>query len=380
MCDHKIQRPSCAAGAIDHERFETPARSLDAPASLLHADQLTQATILIVDDQPVNVAVLTALLGRAGFANLYSTTNPREALELIDTLHPSLLLLDLHMPVMDGFAVMQRLREVQSPDEYFPILVLTADPSPDTKRRALENGAHDFLTKPFDTAEVRLRVANLLRTQALYAAAQRHNATLEQQVRERTEKLERSHLETLQALALAAEFRDDETGQHTRRVGQLAAAVGQTLGLPPMQVDLLRQAAPLHDVGKIGIPDRIVLKPGKLTTDEFAVIQTHTTIGYEILAPCQSATLRMARQIALTHHERWDGGGYPNGLAGELIPLAGRIVAVADAFDAMTHDRVYRAARPVGEALEEIARERGRQFDPCIGDALHHTITSYETI
>lgn len=359
---------------------QAPEGSLDEPSSVMHEGKLTLAPILIVDDQATNIAVLSALLNGAGFSNVHGTTDPHEALQIMDTLNPWLLLLDLHMPVLDGFEIMQRLQESQEPDDHCPILVLTADSSPETKRRALNGGAQDFLTKPFDMVEVRLRVSNLLRTQALYAALQRQNASLEEQVHQRTEEVERSHLETLQALALAAEFRDDETGQHTRRVGQLSADLGQALGLPAMQCDLLRRAAPLHDIGKIGIPDRILLKPGKFGSEELAVMRTHTTIGYEILAPCQSATLRMARKIALTHHERWDGRGYPHGITGELIPIEGRIVAVADAFDAMTHHRPYQAARPAADALEEIERERGQQFDPRVADAFRQMMASRERI
>lgn len=351
-------------------------RSLESPSQLLEVDQLTQAPILIVDDNESNIYLLTTQLAREGYRNLHSTTDSRRTLELIDTIRPSLLLLDLHMPELDGFGVMQQIQSLRPAEDYLPILVLTADASPETRRRALNNGAHDFLHKPFDMAEVHLRVSNLLRTQALYAGMQRHNATLEQQVAKRTQELEHARLETLHALALAAEFRDDETARHTERVGRLAATIGKALGLPLAQVELLHRAAPLHDIGKIGIPDQILLKPGRLTADEFRQIQAHTSIGFQILAPCQSDVLRLARQIALTHHERWDGTGYPHGMTGELIPLSGRIVAVADAFDAMTRDRPYQAARPVADALDEIARESGRQFDPAVADVMIGTIES----
>lgn len=348
----------------------------DAPHRLLSTRRLALAPILIVDDQPANIALLSALLTRAGYTNLHSTTRPSETFHLIDTVRPSLLLLDLRMPELDGFTVMQRLQELRPPDEYLPILVLTADNSPETKCRALADGAHDFLTKPFDPTEIQLRVTNLLRTQALYTDVQNQNETLERRVLERTEALERSRLETLQALALAAEFRDDETGQHARRVGEMAALIGQALQLPSDQVQLLRNAAPLHDIGKIGIPDSILLKPGRFTSDERTLMQTHPTIGFQIMEPCRSATLQMARQIALTHHERWDGSGYPHGLAGDLIPLPGRIVAAADAFDAMTHNRPYQAARSVADALAAFKRERGRQFDPDVADAIHLAVSA----
>jgi putative two-component system response regulator len=363
---------------VASEGVSSAGRVIDVPSLLAHPEHLRDVPIVIVDDQPSNVALISALLRRAGFTNLHGTTRPQELFALLDRVRPCLLLLDLHMPGLDGFAVMQRLRERQPTGEFLPILVLTADTSPDARRRALAGGAHDILTKPFDLVEVQLRVSNLLRTQALYAALQQQNSTLEQQVRERTDALERSRLETLQTLALAAEFRDDITGQHTRRVGRLAAAIGQTLGLAPGQVDLLRRAAPLHDLGKIGIPDHVLLKPGWLTPDEFTVMKRHTTIGFEIMAASESTTLRLAGEIALTHHERWDGLGYREGIGGERIPLEGRIVAVADAFDAITHDRPYREARSIGDALQEIEREAGRQFDPHIAYALIETIATYE--
>lgn len=191
---------------------------------------------------------------------------------------------------------------------------------------------------------------------------------LEHRVKARTADLEEAQLEILERLALAAEFRDDETGQHTQRVGRTAAILARALDLPSEQVKLIQGGAPLHDMGKLGIPDEILRKPGKLTVEEFEVMKTHTTIGAQILSGSRFPILQMAEEIALTHHERWDGTGYA-GLAGERIPLSGRIVALADVFDALTNDRVYRKAMPLEEALTEIELQRGRHFDPEMVDA-----------
>jgi putative two-component system response regulator len=191
---------------------------------------------------------------------------------------------------------------------------------------------------------------------------------LEHRVKARTADLEEAQLEILERLALAAEFRDDETGQHTQRVGRTAAILARALDLPSEQVKLIQGGAPLHDMGKLGIPDEILRKPGKLTVEEFEVMKTHTTIGAQILSGSRFPILQKAEEIALTHHERWDGTGYA-GLAGERIPLSGRIVALADVFDALTNDRVYRKAMPLEEALAEIELQRGRHFDPEMVDA-----------
>lgn len=344
-------------------------------ADILHPVHFTNAPILVVDDQRDNILLIRTILRGGSFTNVVATTDPRDVEGLLPTVQPHLLLLDLNMPYLDGFAVMEQVQRATPPDVYLPILILTADGNPETKRRALSSGAADFLAKPFDTTEVRLRVTNLLRTRALYDTVRQQNSRLEQMVRDRTQALEESRLETLYSLALAAEYRDDATGRHTERVAELSAAIGVKLGLSPEQIELLKRAALLHDLGKIGIPDHILLKPGRLTPEEFERMKAHTTIGFEILARTRSTTLRLARDIALTHHESWDGRGYPRGMAGPDIPLAGRIVAVADEFDALIHERPYKPAWRVVEALAEIDRKRGQQFDPGIVDALRKVVT-----
>lgn len=332
-------------------------------------DDLTSARILIVDDQLANVRLLDRLLRRAGYTALTGTTDPRRVMPLFSASEPDLVILDLHMPHLDGFALMQALGPAIPRDTYLPLLVMTADITPEAKQRALAMGAKDFLTKPFDTTETLLRIRNLLETRRLHLQLQRQNQTLEEKVEERTQELAAAQLEILERLALAAEYRDDDTGQHTQRVGRIAALLARALGWPAEQGELIGRAAPLHDLGKIGIPDWILLKPEKLTADEFARMQQHTNVGARILSGSRFPLLQLAEEIAHTHHERWDGAGYTGGLRGEAIPIAGRIVAVADVFDALTHERPYKRAWPVEEAVAEITRQSGSQFDPAVVEA-----------
>ncbi len=334
------------------------------------------ARILIVDDEPVNVDLLRRLLERAGFSRIESTNDSRQALDLYVKFRPDLILLDLHMPHRDGLEVMDELNQIAEAS-YLPILMLTGDDTPEAKREALSRGAKDFLNKPFHSDEVLLRIGTLLETRFLYLQIQSQNQILEAKVRDRTRELEAAQIEIIERLARAAEFRDDNTGQHTERVGQMSALLARQIGLSDTQVSLIRRAAPLHDVGKIGIPDSILMKLGKLTAEEFELVKTHTTIGARILSGSRFTILRLAEEIAYNHHERWDGSGYV-GTRGSDIPLAGRIVAVADVFDALTQKRPYKAAWPVTEAIAEIDRQRGRQFDPALVDAFLRVIEQRE--
>jgi len=328
------------------------------------------ARVLIVDDRPANVHLLTEILRAAGFRHLLGSAQPSRALALAHAYQPDIVLLDLHMPEMDGFAVLAAVREALPDQEILPVVVLTADHAPETRQRALASGAQDFLAKPLDAVEVVLRIRNLLQTRALHLALRGEKRRLEERVRERTRELEEAQGEILERLAQAAELHDDETGLHTRRVGEAAARLAASLGLPPPLVELIRRTAPLHDVGKIGVPDEVLRKPGPLTAAERAVMQQHTVVGARILAGGRAEAVRMAEQIALSHHERWDGTGYPHGLAGEDIPLPARVVAVADVFDALVHDRPSRRAWPAERALEELRAQAGTHFDPRVVEAL----------
>ena len=326
---------------------------------------LTTSRILIVDDQPSNVMLLEGILQEEDFTSYRSLTDSREVLPTFIDYLPDLILLDLQMPYLDGFAVMKQLQACITPGDFLPILVLTADITPEAKRRALTEGALDFLTKPFDATEVLLRIKNLLQTRLLHRQLQEQNEVLDEKVRERTADLEATQVEILERLALAAEYRDDDTGEHTKRVGETTARIAEALGWSQTEVELIRRAAPLHDVGKIAIPDSILLKPGKLTPEEFERMKTHTSLGAQMLSGGEFPLLQLAEQIALTHHERWNGTGYI-GLREESIPMAGRIVTVADVFDALTSERPYKKAWPLSEAIEEIQRQSGHQFDPRI--------------
>jgi putative two-component system response regulator len=346
--------------------------------------ELRGSHILVVDDQPTNVRLLEKLLGKWGFGSVTGLTDPSRVADLVRSAPPDLVMLDLHMPGLSGLDVMRLLEPVSDPSTPVPILVLTADSTVETKRQALAAGASDFLTKPFDSEEVRLRVSNLLRTRRLETQLKRHGDELEERVLERTKALEQAKLEIAERLAMAAEYRDDETHQHAQRIGHTAALLGAQLGLPATTISDLRRAAPLHDIGKIAIPDTILLKPGRLTPEEFEIIKTHTVVGARILSGSSSALLQIASEVALSHHEKWDGTGYPRGLSAREIPLTGRIVALADVFDALTHRRPYKEAWPVETAAEEVFRSAGTHFDPDIVAAFasldHHRLGSPEHI
>jgi putative two-component system response regulator len=270
------------------------------------------------------------------------------------------------MPGRDGFQILEDLaeytRSIRTGGVPLPVIMLTGDANPATTRHALALGAKDFVAKPFDPPEVVLRIHNLLETRRLHRVLRDQNAALETTVRERTSALEDAQTEVLERLATAGEFRDDDTGQHAQRVGEIAEHLARALSIPAAQVELLRNAAPLHDVGKIGIPDRILLKPGRLTAEERPIMEAHAAIGDRMLAPLE--LLGSVRPIVRHHHERWDGTGYPDQLAGDGIPLLARIVAVADSIEAMSGQRPYR--RPLGkdDVVHELERGCRAQWDP----------------
>lgn len=329
---------------------------------------LTAAPILIVDDEGTNLVLLKSILAAAGYSDITTTDDPRDVPGLIADGVFHMLISDLHMPQMHGYDLIERVMQLFRQDDYFPIAVITADTTQEAEQEVLSRGAKDFINKPFRPTQIRLRVQNLLRTRLLHVALQEYNSTLEERVLERTIELEASRLDLLERLALAAEFRDYTTGMHTQRVGLLASLLAAKLGLPDPEVDLIRRAAPLHDVGKIGIPDHILLKPGRLSDEEFEAMQNHVSVGAKLLSKSPSDLIKLAEKIALTHHERWDGSGYPRGLAGNDIPLVGQIVAVADVFDTLTNERPYKPAWPLEKAVGELERQRGKWFAPEMVD------------
>lgn len=326
------------------------------------APELEQMRVLLVDDEAANLVVLKGMLQRAGFRQVLSCEEPERTVELFDEFQPDLLILDQHMPRLSGTEVLGALAG-RLPSS-FPVLMISADERSEVKERALASGASDFITKPFQATEVLLRVRNMLDAWRIRMMLEHQNELLEERVRERTEALERSQLEMLVRLARAAEYRDDESGEHVWRVARGCALLADALGEPTERVELLMRAARLHDVGKIVIPDGILLKPGRLTPAEYEVVKSHTTVGHELLSGSHSPLMQLAAELALTHHERWDGKGYPQGLKGEEIPLAARVLAVIDAFDALTHDRIHARAITPAAAVAEIQGHAGSQFDP----------------
>jgi putative two-component system response regulator len=297
-------------------------------------------------------------------------------------LNPDLVMLDADMPGLDGYDVTSRIRNDPVWAD-LPIVMITGLNGRAARLRAIEAGVNDFITKPVDLAELRLRTTWLLRMKASTDRLRESERALEAQVAARTAALRialersaaaeretyRAHLDTIRRLVVAAEYRDRDTAMHIERIGRYSALIAERLGLPPGRQEVLRHAASLHDIGKIGVPDAILHKPGPLDEAERRLMETHTVIGARILEGSLSDVLRVGSEIALTHHERWDGTGYPHRLAGPAIPLHGRICAVSDVFDALTSDRPYRAALSVDTVFEMLEAERGRQFDPEVLDA-----------
>jgi putative two-component system response regulator len=356
----------------------------------LNERDIKQSCILMVDDESLNIEVVRRYLEIGGYRNLISTDHAGQALPLIGLNRPDAVLLDIQMPEINGLEILAAIRS----DEALcrtPVIILTGSSDPDTKLIALQAGATDLLPKPVHSEELLARLGNVLKVKAYQDRLHRYSEELEEAVRRRTAELESSRLDVIHCLARAAEFRDDDTGQHIIRVGRYARVIAEQLGFSREKLDILEPAAQLHDVGKIGIPDSILLKPGKLTPEEFEMIQKHcgfgnrivrqvpiddatvlrrhTDMGARIMDASSSPILDMARRIALTHHERWDGNGYPLGLSGTDIPLEGRITAVADVFDALSSKRPYKPAFSLQKCFGIMEEARGTQFDPEVLDA-----------
>lgn len=332
------------------------------------------AHIVIIDDEPANISMLRRILRRAGFQSITGLSDARELPAVLIESPADLVITDLHMPGCDGFAVLEMLSPFIN-QERLPVLVMTADATREMRTQALAAGAKDFVTKPYDFVEVLLRVRNLLESRLLYQDLRKQNRTLLESASGRTRELESTRIEIIERLALAAEYRDDDTGHHNQRVGDMSARLAEAIGWTREDAGLLRRAAALHDIGKIGIPDALLRKPAALSEGEVRVMRTHTSIGARILGGSQIPLLQLAETVAISHHERWDGSGYPKGLQGEAIPVAGRIVAVADAFDAITNERPYRPARSTAMALQVLREQHDKQLEGRLIDALERIVT-----
>ncbi|GAB4259245.1 MAG: two-component system response regulator [Deferrisomatales bacterium] len=327
------------------------------------------ATIFIVDDQLTSRMVLEKLSSTLEEASLIRTfADPVEALRHARSETPDLVLADYKMPGMDGVEFTGHFRSIPECFDV-PLVVVTSVDSRRVRYRALEAGATDFLTKPVDIHEFRARCHNMLTMRAQQKLLKDKAAWLEQRVAEATRAVQLREHETLLRLAKAGEYRDEDTGLHVVRMARYCRIIARNLGLSESECALVERSAPMHDIGKIGISDAILMKRGPLSPEEFRVLKSHTTIGYEILKGSPSKYLKTGAVIALAHHERFDGGGYPGGLAGEEIPLPARIVAVADVYDALTTSRPYKAPWGPEEAVRVLERERGRHFDPGCVDA-----------
>ncbi|HAT50712.1 MAG: response regulator [Nitrospirae bacterium] len=328
---------------------------------------ILDSSILIVDDNLINLEIYEIQLRGAGYHNIASVSDPEKALEFGHICKPDLVILDIMMPELNGFEVMEQLRKAQLSTM---ILAVTANHTHGFQLKALACGAQDFLTKPYQAAVLLARIHNMLMGHLAKKWLSEQNNTLETIVQERTIELRKSRFELIAALGRAAKHRDQDTANHTIRVGKLAHMMGIKLGLPSATCDILRYAAPMHDIGKIETPDHILFAPRRLDSDEMEIMRRHARTGALIIGQHHADPLLLvASDIALSHHEKWDGSGYPDGVRGQAIPLSGRIVALVDVFDALTTCRPYKISWSLEQAFALIRKERGKHFDPQLGDA-----------
>lgn len=323
--------------------------------------KIVKASVLVVDDEPSIRLLFDRAMSAAGY-DCSVTENGDQALQVMAKVYFDVVITDIDMPGMTGIELAQKILETYSSD----VIVMTGKVKSYHYHEMISLGASDFVEKPFSIQELILRVNRVMRERRL-----------KKEARESHEELKQAYLDSIHRLVMASEFKDEDTGDHIVRIGGYSRLMAQKLGLSPKEVDTIYYAAPMHDVGKIGIPDKIMLKPGKLTHEEFEVIKTHTTIGAKLLSKSKSGILEMACDIALNHHEKYNGKGYPNQIAGDDIPLSGRIVAIADTFDALTSKRPYKDPYPPEMALDIIRNEKGKHFDPRLTDIFMDHFTDF---
>lgn len=330
--------------------------------------------IMVIDDEERNLRLIEAMLIPHGY-EVFKANDGETGLKLVNKIAPDVILLDIMMPGLDGFEVTKRLKKSNETSR-IPIIIVTALTEIEERVKALELGADDFLSKPVDKSELVARVKSLVKVKAYNDHILNYQRELEEEVAKRTGELQLAlsriktmSLDTIFHLSRAAEYKDEDTGAHIKRMSNYAACIAKRMGLPDEDVESILYAAPMHDVGKIGIPDRILLKPGKLNSEEWIIMCTHTSIGEKILTGSDSEFIKLGAVIALNHHEKWDGSGYPRGLRGEEIPLPVRIITIADVFDALTSRRPYRLYEfSSDEAYKIIEKTNKIHFDPSVFD------------
>lgn len=343
----------------------------------------TNARILIVDDSRLERKILTSFLAPLNY-EIIEDEGSQDTLKLVRATKPDLIILDLILAASDGIEICRAIKADESM-RLIPVVMITGYADKQARLQGIEAGADDFLMKPLERAELVARVKSLLKVREYYEYAQKKDyyLTLEKLVKDKTSQLEqalnelktsnisltKSYLDTIYRLSVAAEYRDEDTAGHIKRISHYSAEISRQLGLPPSLIEDIYHASPLHDVGKIGVPDNVLLRPGKLSPEDWEIMKSHTVIGARILSNSDSRLMQIAEQIALSHHERFDGSGYPRGLAGTRIPLVGRIVALADVFDALTSKRIYKPVYSNEYSFDYIKQASGKQFDPEIVDA-----------
>ncbi len=337
-------------------------------------------TIVIVDDTHINLLLMTRLVEQVDNVEVVAFQDANQALNWCRD-HPyDLLILDYMMPELNGLDFIAALQYGAGSETAPPVLMVTASQDVEVRHRALENGANDFLIKPIDKVEFLARTRNMLQLRRAALALQSRASWLAEEVQKATQQLRDRERETILLLCRASEYRDPETGAHIQRMARYSALIAEQLGLSAEEQETILNAAPMHDIGKVGTPDHILLKPGKLNDEEMVIMRQHAQIGYELLKSSHAQMLQLAAEIAYAHHERFDGKGYPQGLSGEQIPLVGRIVAVADVFDALTSTRPYKKAWTMQEARQYLLDNRGTHFDPQCVDALLNSWGKVEEI